>query len=224
VSVKPEELVAGPLQVWMPYDLFLHGVPRPCDEALVKHATRIFVGSAAIHAAVVGLRPDVVSVGLPSLLERRRPSDPLTLFSFGMAHKVNRVWFEKVRDLLGSRPYTVDLSVGVHEGQPWSEAIQQSTALLEDIFGDRARLLGSLTDHAIRRQLRTADWVLLFYPEGLRDNNTTFWAAVHERARILTNLDTLSPDVPEGIVDITTLDDWPDDDDTRWDDLLKVVC
>lgn len=229
VSMKPEEVDTFAWEgIAMPYDLFLHGVPRPADAIAVKHATRVFAANHEIYEAVAAVRPDVVSLFVPSLLEPASPSDPLTLFSFGMAHKFTRPYFEKVRDLLGDRNYVVELSVGVHEGQPWGEAIRASDALLRDIFGHRAHLLGSLTDRLLKRHLRMADWVVMFYPGGLRHNNTTFWAACDERALVITNLNKYSPALAGNtIFNIHELADWPGDYTTSalsWPKLLEAVA
>lgn len=223
ISVKPSELGQTTLRPNLPFDLFLHGLPRHEDHLLVKWATRCFAGNREIAEHLTKWGKDgVTELFVPSLLELKPASDPLTLFSFGMAHKLTRRYFEKVRDLLGDRPYVVELSVAVHEGQPWGQAVQESDRLLRDVFGDRARLLGSLTDHALRQRLRGADYVLLFYPDGVRANNTTYWAANNERARIITNVDHHSPSVRGW--DINSLTAWPTDEDGMWNRLVEAVA
>jgi hypothetical protein len=227
VSVKPEEMGTDALAPTMPYDLFLHGDPRPQDAPAVRHATTVFCANEAIAIAVktTGRTHNTRTVFCPSLLEPRPSDDPLVLLAFGMAHKLTRGHFEKVRDLLGDRPYRVDLSVAVHEGQPWGAAVKESTDLLREVFGARANPLGSLTDAELRKRLRACDWALLFYPTALRANNTTFWAALEERAQVLTNTDALSP---EGrYYDITRLSAWPTPNECgryTWDRLLQEMA
>lgn len=195
----------------LPYDLLLHGAPKPTDLPMVKHARRVFAANHAIADTLSRLDIPSRLVPIPPLLDETH--DPIRLLSFGMAHKLTRHHYAHVRDLLGDRPYEVELSVLVHEGQPWGGLLQRAHDSMREVFGDRARVQGSLSDGALRQRLRSATYALLFYPGGVRSNNTTMWAALQEGAHLITNLDPWSPAaLTHGVncYDVTRLTRWPD--------------
>lgn len=209
-SLKPDEYTVPPSPL-LPYDLLLHGAPKPTDLPMVKHARRVFAANHAIADTLSRLDIPSRLVPIPPLLDETH--DPIRLLSFGMAHKLTRHHYAHVRDLLGDRPYEVELSVLVHEGQPWGGLLQRAHDSMREVFGDRARVQGSLSDGALRQRLRSATYALLFYPGGVRSNNTTMWAALQEGAHLITNLDPWSPAaLTHGVncYDVTRLTRWPD--------------
>jgi hypothetical protein len=113
-----------------------------------------------------------------------------------MANKTLRVLhhYEAFRDQLGDEDYTILLSVGVHEGSPWDEALESSAAALRQIFGqDRVEVLGYLSDAALHREIDQATACVAFYDPAFRANNTTAWAVIERGKRLITNTDQYSP-------------------------------
>lgn len=192
ISVKPSELGAEALSVHLPFDLFLHGSPRPQDGPCVKWATRIYAGNPVIARAIKTIRSDVQTLGCPSTIERK-DQHFFSILTFGMAHKLQYPLFEKVRDLLGDKSYTLQVSTGIHEGTPWTDTFRDMQAAMTRIFGDKLRMLGFLGDDALIDQMHNSAYVLLPYEPAARANNTTLWAAAEAGITIITTLDEDSP-------------------------------
>jgi hypothetical protein len=163
------------------------------------------ISSAAsvIYHADPSLGPN--GLWCPSLLT---PSKPRTvkLFSFGMAHKLQTQHYAKVRQLLDAAglDYQLRVSVGLHEGTSLSDATQHFDALYEVMGRDKVTILGILSDDAVQEELHSADYVLAFFKDGVRLNNTTVHAALDAGCDVITNgtpiLNTMSLDY---------LDAWP---------------
>ena len=146
-------------------------------------------------SAVFYADPSLGSPGLwcPSLLQARE--QPVRLFSFGMAHKLQVERYRRVRELLDAagKRYHLRVSVGLHEGTSLDDATKHFDAL-KDIMGpDNVTILGILSDDAVSEELHQADYVLAFFEKGLRANNTTVQAAIVAGCDILTNSDEQTP-------------------------------
>lgn len=165
--------------------------------------------------------PSLGSPGLwcPSLITPRK--HPVKLFSFGFAHKLQTEHYRKVRELLdaASIRYHLRVSVGIHEGTSLDGAEKHFDALREIMGPDNVTILGILSDDAVSEELSNCDYVLAFFENGVRHNNTTVHAALDADRKVITNgapiLDTLSLDY---------LDEWP----TRynpwsWDHLIEAM-
>src|SRR3990167_9405974 len=142
----------------------------------------------------------------PSLIQ---PSKPRTvkLFSFGMAHKLQTQHYAKVRHLLDAAglDYHLRVSVGLHEGTSLSDAMKHFDALYEILGRDRVTILGILSDDAVSEELANTDYVLAFFEQGVRANNTTVHAALDVSCRVITNIDSLSPSpLKNEVLDIAT--------------------
>lgn len=242
LSIKFAELVAARffLRPFPRYALFIHDAPRSEEHVdLVTRATQVYAANPVIAREIRAYRPDVREAWCPSLIEPPRPRAELTVLTFGMAHKYvdngdvrfglpmatrdypTRRHFEKLRDLLDATgaPYTILLSTAVHEGTPWDEALEESAATMRRIFGDeRVEALGFLSDAALWREMQQASAVAMFFEPALRANNTTFWAAVDARCRIITNIDADSPIAkgPVQIEDIHAMREWTHYPFTQW--------
>lgn len=214
VSIKPSE---RPLQRirprWECFDLFLHGVPT--GNALHEwwrenHPMHVYAANAVIARELRQYRPDVIEAWCPSTVETPPARAALTVLTFGMAHKLVSPHYLKLKALLEvhGEPYTILLSTGVHEGSPWDEALEASTAALRGIFGERLEVLGFLSDAALDREIRQATACAAFYDPALRANNTTAFAVLERRVPLFTNLDVDSPDVM--VYDIQSRREWPD--------------
>ena len=75
-----------------------------------------------------------------------------------MAHKQQLPCFERLKAVCEDQDepldYTLCVSVGIHEDQPWSESFQESERRLRELFGNRLRFLGFLADDALARDGR----------------------------------------------------------------------
>jgi len=140
----------------------------------------------------------------PSLLT---PSKPRTvrLFSFGMAHKLQTAHYAKVRQLLEAAglDYRLRVSVGLHEGTSLDDATKHFDALREIMGHDKVTILGCLSDDAVAEELDSAHYVLAFFADRVRYNNTTVHAALDADAPVITNGKF------RDAFDINDLDVWP---------------
>lgn len=192
-SVKGKELACVPT-VDTRYDVFAHDahdVLRP----LIAGATRVFAANRVIARQLQAIRPDVIAAWCPSLIQGDDSRASYNVLTFGMAHKLQIAQYLSLkRDLDAEHgdDYTVRVSTAVHEGSPW-DATAEVADQLRWVFGSKLRVLGYLADDALVREMREADAVALFFPEGVRENNTTYWAAVEHGKRIITNRDADSP-------------------------------
>lgn len=161
----------------------------------------VFWHDAGVHvitnnaAHVFYADPSLGSPGLwcPSLIVPRK--QPVKLFSFGMAHKLQTEKFRRVRELLDAAglPFHLRVSVGLHEGTSLDGAEQHFDALREILGPENVTILGILSDDAVSEELAKADYVLAFFEHGVRANNTTVHAALDHGCRVITNTDFQSP-------------------------------
>jgi hypothetical protein len=199
--------VAERLPGWSP-DLFLHEWRgTELERALVARAGRVLCGNRAIVAGVAPLHPRVESLWTPGLIteERRIAPAELTVFSFGMAHKIRTDRFRRLRDLLEAtgRSYAVRVSTANHETATLADA-EAVFAEMHALFDGRAYFLGTLSDLAVVHELERATFFAAFFACGVRANNTTVASAMERGAVVITNLDEASP---EGLRHLETVVD-----------------
>lgn len=176
------------------FDLFVHDA-RGLVWELALTAGRVFAANRVIARQLQGIRPDVIAAWCPSLIQGDDSRASYNVLTFGMAHKLQIAQYERLKADLDAEhgdDYTVRVSTAVHEGSPW-DATADVADQLRAIFGSKLRVLGYLADDALVREMHEADAVALFFPEGVRENNTTYWAAVEHGRRIITNRDADSP-------------------------------
>ena len=178
--------------------------------------------------------PSLGSPGLwcPSLIPARKRA--VRLFTFGMAHKLQIDRYKRVRELLDAaqQPYLLRVSVGIHEGTSLSDATQHFRALREVMGSENVTILGILSDEGVSEELYAADYVLSFFENGARANNTTVHTALEHGCRIISNLDDNSPEAfSANLLDLGRIQRWPTPLDWTylysWDHLLgamKAVC
>ena len=202
---------------WAP-DLFLHEWQgTELERALVARAGRVLCGNRAIADGVAPHHPRVESLWTPGLiLEQRRiaPAE-LTVFSFGMAHKLRTDMFRRLRDLLEAtgRSYAVHVSTANHETATMADA-EAVFAEMHALFDGRAYFLGTLSDLAVVHELERATFFAAFFAGGVRANNTTVASAMERGAVVVTNLDGASPEGLrhlETVVDLEQADVLPAD-------------
>jgi hypothetical protein len=197
------------------WELFLHVYDgHPVEEALVRGAAHVHAGNHEVHAQVAAIARSADTLWSPGLIldEREFASADVTVFSFGMAHKIRTDLFERLRDLLegSGRSYAVYLSAANHETTRMRDAhliFDELHEIFPTLF-----FLGNLSDVAVFNYLRSSTFFASFFLGGVRANNGSIAAAMEKGAVVITNLDEHSP--PEfvhmdNLVDIGQTDELP---------------
>jgi hypothetical protein len=193
------------------YDLFLHALTgTEFENRLVQRAGKVFGGNAFLTEKLRELRPDAIEAWCPgTLMDFRDFADTeVSIFSFGMAHKVQVEKYQRLRELLDQtgRTYSIYLSTAFHEGTTFEGAFADTHDRLKSVFGDQLYFLGFLSDMAAYNYLKRCTYFAAFFTAGLRANNTSVNAALELGVPVITNLDSGSPPavVQSGaVVDIT---------------------
>jgi hypothetical protein len=186
------------------------------EREIVTRARRVHCGNLEIYEQVSALNPESSPVWTPGLLVDRRDYEPaeISIFSFGMAHKIQADMFRRLRALLDAsgRSYAVYVSAANHE----TSSLEDAQAVFEEmheVFPD-LYFLGNLSDVAVHNQLRQSTYFAAFFPKGVRANNTTVAAAMETGAVVITNLDEHSPAEYvhlENVIDLERCDELPAD-------------
>jgi hypothetical protein len=186
------------------------------EREIVGRAGRVHCGNLEILEQIRGLTSEPDDVWTPGLLVDRRDYEPadISVFSFGMAHKIQTEAFRRLRALLdrSGRSYTVYVSAANHETSSLEDA-ESVFREMHEVFPS-LYFLGNLSDVAVHNQLREATFFAAFFPKGVRANNTTVAAAMETGAVVITNLDEHSPAEyvhMENVVDIGRCEELPTD-------------
>ena len=178
------------------WEIFLHvydGLPLEAD--LVSRATRVHCGNHEVYADARTLNPSCQILWSPGLIldERVFSKTEISVFSFGMAHKIRTDLFRRLRDLLegSGHSYALYVSAANHETTRIRDA-QLIFDELHEIF-PALFFLGNLSDVAIFNYLRTSTFFATFFIGGARANNGSVAAAMEKGAVVITNLDEHSP-------------------------------
>lgn len=214
LAQKVEALVdEAPAWEW---ELFLHEYAAlPLELKLVSGARRVVCGNAEIAAAVREETRETVTLWTPGLLlDDRvfRPSE-ISVFSFGMAHKIQTERFRHLRELLeaSGRSYAVYVSAANHETATMRDA-ESVFEEMHEIFPEELYFLGNLSDVAVANQLRQSTFFAAFFEGGARANNTSIASAMERGAVVITNLDRFSPEHlvhMESVIDIDSCAELP---------------
>jgi hypothetical protein len=198
-------------------ELYLHEYAGlELERELVSRARRVHCGNREIHERVRDLNPRSEAVWAPGLIADRRPYETaeITVFSFGMAHKIRTDMFRRLRDLLDrlDRSYAVYVSAANHETARLEDA-EEVFEEMHEIFPS-LYFLGNLSDVAVYNQLRQSTFFAAFFDRGVRANNTSVAAAMETGAVVITNLDPYSPPEYEhmgNLIDIERCTELPAD-------------
>jgi hypothetical protein len=179
------------------WELFLHVYDgHPVEEALVRGAVHVHAGNHEVEAAVALLAQSVDTLWSPGLIldEREFPQTDVSVFSFGMAHKIRTDLFQQLRELLEAtgQPYAVYLSAANHETTQMRDA-HLIFDELHEIFPSTLWFLGNLSDVGVYNYLRSSTFFATFFLGGVRANNGSVAAAMEKGAVVITNLDEYSP-------------------------------
>jgi hypothetical protein len=203
---------------WQHHDVFLHTCSGlELERRLLAGARRVLCGNRAIAGRLADLDGHVETLWTPGLIVERRRMAPteVSIFSFGMAHKIHTDRFRRLRDLLeaSGRSYSVHVSAATHETSTMRDA-EIVFAGMNELFPDRMYFLGNLSDLAVVHELQRCTFFAAFFPGGVRDNNTSVASAMERGAVVITNLDEDSPAElvhMDNVIDIEQTDGLPFD-------------
>jgi hypothetical protein len=200
------------------WSLFLHEFSNlPLEVRAVEGATRVWCGSHQILDEVGHLNDTAEVLWAPGLVSDLRTYEPtsISVFSFGMAHKIRVDMFGRLRELLEAtnRSYALYVSSANHE----TASIRDAQVVYEEmhgIFPGGLYFLGNLSDVAVYNYLLTTTFFAAFFPGGVRANNTSVASAMEHGAIVITNLDEYSPPELvhlENVIDLNQADKLPTD-------------
>ena len=218
---------AGDLDLWAAahagrFELFLHAFDgTPIEERLVAAAGRVYCGNNELFTTLQPLRPDVQELFCPGTIlnPQRFQRTEITVFTFGMAHKIRVPLYRRLRDLLEAtgKSYSVYVSTALHENTSFDASFVVRFEELQAIFNGQVYFMGYLSDTAVFNHLMDCTYLAAFFERGLRANNTTVNAAMENGCAVITNLDEHSPAGlvhMANVVDINRCERLPDTDET----------
>jgi hypothetical protein len=178
--------------------LFFHDFrATPLELKLLERASVVFCGNCELVEKIRPYRPDVVETWCPGTwLEKQEFQETeLSVFSFGMAHKIRADHYRNLCKLLTDtgKSYSLYLSTALHEGTAFDDSFTSVFEELRGIFGSRVYFLGYLSDVAAYNYLLKTTYYAAFFEKGVRANNTSVNIAMESGAVVITNLDELSP-------------------------------
>lgn len=218
---------ARALSVWVAahsgtFDLFLHAYDgTEIEQQLLMSASRVYCGNRELTFQLTSARPDVVELFCPGTLlnPQRFQQTALSVFTFGMAHKIRVPLYRRLYDLLEAtgQSYSVYVSTALHENTSFDGSFVVRFEELQAIFSGRVYFMGYLSDTAVYNHLMDCTYLAAFFERGLRANNTTVNAAMESGCAVITNLDEHSPaglSHMANVIDINRCDQLPGVDET----------
>ena len=178
--------------------LFLHAYDNTAlEQRMIAEADVVYVGNVELANLLRRQRSDVVEAWCPGVLFDAEPFEPaeLSVFTFGMAHKVRGEYYRKLDKLLKQtgKSYCLYLSTALHEGISIETAFDAALKNIRDGFTGPVYFLGFLSDAAVLHYLSTTTYFAAFFPKGVRANNTSIHSAMTAGAVVITNFDDDSP-------------------------------
>jgi hypothetical protein len=229
LSLKLSEFTpddAGELHEWVRarpggFELFLHAFDgTEIEQTLLASAARVYCGNRELSHDLSPARPDIVELFCPGTLlnPQRFQRTELSVFTFGMAHKIRVPLYRRLRDLLEAtgQSYSVYVSTALHENTSFDGSFVVRFEELQAIFNGQVYFMGYLSDTAVFNQLVDCTFLAAFFEKGLRANNTTVNAAMECGCAVITNLDEHSPAGlvhMKNVIDINRCDRLPDPDE-----------
>ena len=198
--------------------IFLHDwAGTDVEERMVREAEIVYCGNHDVDEQVRDLNARREILWSPGLIldDRRFHPTAISVFTFGMAHKLRTAMFLRLRELLerSGLPWAVYVSSANHE----TAAMRDAQIVFEEVnelFPTGLYFLGNLSDVAVYNYLQDTTFFAAFFEGGVRANNGTVAAALEHGAVVITNLDERSP--PEyvhmkNLIDITQTEELPSD-------------
>ena len=198
------------------WEIFLHvHGDDALESGLVSGAARVHCGNHEVYELVKHLNSSCQVLWSPGLILDERIFAPaeISVFSFGMAHKIRTDLFERLRRLLDAsgRTYAIYVSAANHETTQMRDA-QLIFDEMHEIFPSTLFFVGNLSDVAVFNHLRSSTFFASFFLGGVRANNGSVAAAMEHGAVVITNLDEYSPPEfvhMENVIDIGRCEDLP---------------
>ena len=225
LSIKISEFSerdAADLDLWTSahrgrFELFLHAFDgTETERRLVAAAAKVYVGNAELFRDLAPSRPDVQELFCPgTILNPQRFMDTeISLFTFGMAHKIRVPLYRRLHQLLEAtgKTYSVYVSTALHENTSFDGSFVVTFEELQSIFNGQVYFMGYLSDTAVFNHLLDNTYLAAFFEKGLRANNTTVNAAMECGCTVITNLDEHSPtglSHMQNVIDINRCDRLP---------------
>jgi len=180
------------------FDLFLHAFDgSDVEMRLLMAAARVYCGNRELSHVLTPVRPDIVELFCPGTLlnPQRFERTELSVFTFGMAHKIRVPLYRRLRDLLEAtgKTYSVYVSTALHENTNFDGSFVVRFEELQSIFNGQVYFMGYLSDTAVFNHLVDCTFLAAFFEKGVRANNTTVNAAMECGCAVITNLDEHSP-------------------------------
>jgi hypothetical protein len=200
------------------FELFLHAFDgTEIEQRLLLQAARVYCGNQELAVQLTPARPDIVELFCPGTLlnQQRFEHTELSVFTFGMAHKIRVPLYRRLRDLLDAtgKTYSVYVSTALHENTNFDGSFVVRFEELQSIFNGQVYFMGYLSDTAVYNHLMDCTYLAAFFEKGLRANNTTVNAAMESGCAVITNLDEHSPRGlahMTNVIDINRCDRLPD--------------
>ena len=180
------------------FELFLHAFDDTAlEKRMLAAAARVCCGNRELSEQLKPARPDIVEAFCPGTLlnPQRFQQTELSVFTFGMAHKIRVPLYSRLRDLLDKtgKTYSIYVSTALHENTSFDDSFVVRFEELQSVFNGRVYFMGYLSDTAVFNHLVDCTFLAAFFEKGLRANNTTVNAAMEVGCAVITNLDEYSP-------------------------------
>ncbi len=218
---SPED--AADLDLWSDahagqFELFLHAFDgTEIEQRLLGRAGRVYCANAELFRDLRPARPDLIELFCPGTLlgPQRFQRSEMSVFTFGMAHKIRVPLYRRLRDLLEAtgKSYSVYVSTALHENTSFDGSFVVRFEELQQLFNGQVYFMGYLSDTAVYNHLMDATFLAAFFEKGLRANNTTVNAAMECGCAVITNLDECSPRGlihMKNVIDISACDHLPE--------------
>ena len=200
------------------FEVFFHAFDgTPIEKRLLASAARVYCGNRELSHELASTRADVVELFCPGTLlnPQRFQRTELSVFTFGMAHKIRVPLYRRLRELLEAtgKSYSVYVSTALHENTSFDGSFVVRFEELQALFGEHVYFMGYLSDTAVFNHLVECTYLAAFFEKGLRANNTTVNAAMECGCAVITNLDEHSPAGlvhMKNVIDINRIDRLPD--------------
>jgi hypothetical protein len=231
ISVKLSEFTApdaADLDLWSQahagqFELFLHAFDgTEVEQRLVKASARVYCGNTELFHQLRPMRPDIQELFCPGTIlnPARFQRTELSVFTFGMAHKIRVPLYRRLRDLLDAtgKTYSVYVSTALHENTSFDGSFVVRFEELQSVFNGQVYFMGYLSDTAVYNHLMDCTFLAAFFEKGLRANNTTVNAAMEVGCAVITNLDEHSPAGlahMQNVIDINRCERLPDPELTQ---------
>ena len=162
-----------------------------------RSAARSIAATASSSVSCSRCGPDIQELFCPGTIlnPQRFQRTELSVFTFGMAHKIRVPLYRRLHDLLEAtgQSYSVYVSTALHENTSFDGSFVVRFEELQSIFNGQVYFMGYLSDTAVFNHLMDCTFLAAFFEKGLRANNTTVNAAMECGCAVITNLDEHSP-------------------------------